>query len=68
MITSLTRLFSDTSEILPGHNARARRAFERVLRERHVQVLTGNAVVEVCAGTPHDRERDANMRWTRSCG
>jgi selenide,water dikinase len=43
-------LFSDTREILPNHNAGARRAFERVLRERNVDVLTGHAIVEVAPG------------------
>ena len=43
-------LFSDSREILTGHNARARRAFERVLRVHHVQVFTGNAVAEVSPG------------------
>ena len=43
-------LFGDTGEVLPGHNARARRAFERVLRDRRVHVLAGEAVVEVSPG------------------
>lgn len=43
-------LFADTERILPSHNARTRRIFERVLAERRVQVLTGQAVVEVTAG------------------
>ena len=43
-------LFSDTREILPSHNAGARRAFERVLRERNVQVLTGHTIVKVAPG------------------
>ncbi len=43
-------LFGDTGAVLPGHNPRARRAFERVLRERRVQVLAGDAVVEVSPG------------------
>jgi selenide, water dikinase len=43
-------LFGDTGEILPGHNARARRAFQRVLRDQRVHVLAGEAVVEVSPG------------------
>jgi selenide, water dikinase len=43
-------LFGDTGEVLPGHNARARRSFERVLDERRVHVLAGEAVVEVSPG------------------
>lgn len=40
-------LFSETSEILPTHNARARRVFERVLRTRGVTVHAGQSVVQV---------------------
>ncbi len=40
-------LFSETSEILPTHNARARRVFERVLRARGVTVHTGQSVTRV---------------------
>jgi selenide, water dikinase len=43
-------LFSDSAEILPGHSGKARRIFERVLRERRVQVITGDAVAQVSAG------------------
>jgi selenide, water dikinase len=43
-------LFTDTGAILNGHNARVRRAFERVLSERRVQVFTGNAVTEASPG------------------
>lgn len=43
-------LFTDTANILPAHNARTRRIFERVLAERRVHVLAGQAVVEVAAG------------------
>ena len=43
-------LFGDTGEVLPSHNPRARRAFERVLRERRVQVLAGDAAIEVSPG------------------
>ena len=43
-------LFCDTSEVLPGHNPRARRAFDRVLRERGVQVFPGDAVADVSPG------------------
>ena len=43
-------LFCDTGEVLPDHNPRARRAFDRVLRERGVQVFPGDAVAEVSPG------------------
>ncbi len=43
-------LFCDTGEVLPGHNPRARRAFDRVLRERGVQVFPGDAVADVSPG------------------
>jgi selenide,water dikinase len=43
-------LFCDTAEVLPNHNPRARRAFERKLHEQGVQVFRGDAVVEVSAG------------------
>ena len=44
-------LFTDTGRILPTHNARTRRIFERILAKRRVRVLTGHAVVEVAGGT-----------------
>jgi selenide,water dikinase len=40
-------LFGEDREILPTHNARARRAFERTLRERGVAVHTGARVIAV---------------------
>ncbi|MDE2052030.1 MAG: selenide, water dikinase SelD, partial [Gammaproteobacteria bacterium] len=43
-------LFADTERILPEHNARTRRIFQRVLAERQVRARTGKAVVEVSAG------------------
>ena len=43
-------LFADTERILPAHNARTRRIFERILAERQVQVLAGQAVVEISEG------------------
>jgi selenide,water dikinase len=43
-------LFGDTGAVLPDHNPRARRIFERVLHERRVQVLAGEAVTEVAPG------------------
>jgi selenide, water dikinase len=43
-------LFGDTGAVLPDHNARARKVFERELRERRVQVLAGDAVTEVSPG------------------
>ncbi|MHB1814269.1 MAG: FAD-dependent oxidoreductase [Steroidobacteraceae bacterium] len=51
-------LFTDTERILPTHNARTRRIFERILAKRRVRVLTGHAVVEVAGG----RLRLANGR------
>jgi selenide,water dikinase len=43
-------LFGDTGEILSGHNSRARRMFERVLHDRRVQILAGDAVIGVSPG------------------
>jgi selenide,water dikinase len=43
-------LFCDSTEILAGHNARARHIFERVLRERGVDVFAGDAVAHVSPG------------------
>jgi selenide,water dikinase len=43
-------LFGETGAVLPDHSPRARRTFERELRERHVQVLAGEAVTEVVPG------------------
>jgi selenide,water dikinase len=43
-------LFGDTGEVLSGHNARAQHAFERVLRDRRVQLFVGSAAVEVSPG------------------
>jgi len=43
-------LFSDSSEILRGHNAHARRIFDRVLRERNIRIFTGSAVIKVSPG------------------
>jgi selenide,water dikinase len=40
-------LFGDQREILPTHNARTRRAFERILRERGITVHAGAPVIEV---------------------
>ena len=44
------RLFSAADDILPSHNPRTRRIFERVLRDRQVQVVAGTPVVEVAPG------------------
>jgi selenide,water dikinase len=44
------QLFSASNAILPSHNPRTRRIFERVLRDRHVHVVTGSAVAEVAPG------------------
>jgi selenide,water dikinase len=49
-------LFTDSTELLPTHNASARRIFERVLRERGVTVHAGHAVVDV--GPSHLRTAD----------
>jgi selenide, water dikinase len=43
-------LFGDTGEVLPSHNSRARRAFERVLHDRGVHVLAGDMVTGVSPG------------------
>lgn len=43
-------LFSASDDILPGHNARTRRIFERVLQERCVQVVVGSPVTGVTPG------------------
>ena len=43
-------LFTDSGRILPAHNARTRRIFERILAQRRVRILTGQAVVEVAGG------------------
>jgi selenide,water dikinase len=43
-------LFSASDSILPSHNPRTRRLFERVLQDRRVHVVAGTAVVEVTPG------------------
>ncbi len=43
-------LYTSTAQILPTHNARVQRHFMQLLRERGVQVHTGQAVTEVWAG------------------
>jgi selenide,water dikinase len=43
-------LFSASDGILPCHNPRTRRIFERVLREQYVEVVAGTPVVEVAPG------------------
>jgi selenide, water dikinase len=43
-------LFSASEDILPSHNPRTRRIFERVLRDRRVQVVSGTTVIEVAPG------------------
>lgn len=43
-------LFSASDQVLPSHNPRTRRIFERVLRERCVEVVAGSAVAEVAPG------------------
>jgi selenide,water dikinase len=43
-------LFGETGEVLPSHNSRARRTFDRLLRDRHVRVLAGDAIIEVSPG------------------
>lgn len=44
------QLFSASGDILPSHNPRTRRIFERVLHDRRVQVVAGNPVAEVAPG------------------
>ena len=65
-------LFCDSKEILPGHNARARRMFERVLRARGVQVFSGGAVVAVspdCLVTADGIEhRVDEILWVTAAG
>ena len=46
-------LLTDSDEILPTHNPRVRNKFQRVLRERRIQVHTGHRVVAVEAGLIH---------------
>jgi len=43
-------LFGDTGTVLPDHSPRARKAFERELHQRRVQVLAGEAVTEGVLG------------------
>jgi selenide,water dikinase len=60
-------LFGETGTVLPDHSPRARRAFERELRDRHVQVLAGDAVTEVSPGRLVTHA-ERNTRWMKSCG
>jgi selenide,water dikinase len=46
-------LFSASADILPTHNARVRRCFDKVLQERHVRVHRHAAVQQVTAGRLH---------------
>jgi selenide,water dikinase len=46
-------LLSDTAAILPTHPPRARRVFERVLRERGIDVRVGAAVARIAPGRIH---------------
>ncbi len=46
-------LLTDTAEILPTHNPRVRNKFQRVLRERGIQVYTGHRVIAVEPGLIH---------------
>lgn len=43
-------LYTSTAQILPTHNARVQRHFMQLLRERGVQVHTGQAVTQVWSG------------------
>ena len=43
-------LFSNTAEILPTHNARVRRTFLGVLKQRNVMLHLGEPVAEVAPG------------------
>ena len=43
-------LFCDTQQILPTHSPRVRRAFERILVRRRIEVLTGRPVTAIGPG------------------
>ena len=43
-------LFTDADDILMSHNASVRRRFNRVLRERRINVHTGHKVIRVSSG------------------
>jgi selenide, water dikinase len=49
-------LLTSGDSILPTHNAWVRQRFERVLRERHVQLHTRAEVVKVSPGCLHTRD------------
>ena len=44
-------LFTDADDILMSHNASVRRRFNRVLRERRIDVHTGHKVIRVSSGS-----------------
>jgi selenide,water dikinase len=46
-------LLTDTQSILPGHPARVRRVFERVLRERGIEVRHHSRVTSISPGALH---------------
>ena len=65
-------LFSDTSDILPGHNGRARAMFRRVLAERGVRLHLGRAVIRAASsrvttsdGTEHGLDE---ILWVAASG
>ena len=60
-------LFTASAELLPTHNARVRRAFERILRERDVSVHLASPIVKVTDGCLHTKagEHPADeILWT----
>lgn len=65
-------LFSDQREILPSHNARTRRAFERILHARGVTVHSGAPVIEVAGKrlrTANGEAVDADeILWVTAAG
>jgi selenide,water dikinase len=65
-------LFSESPDILPTHNARVRRTFEAVLRQRGVAVHAGAAVAAVSPGrlrTERGEEFEADeILWVTAAG
>lgn len=65
-------LFSDTAEILPTHNARARRTFVNTLTRRNVALHLGQPVAEVMPGrlrTGNGEETEADeILWVTAAG
>jgi selenide,water dikinase len=64
-------LFSKSKDILPTHNASARRRFRRVLGQRGVRVHAACAVTEVAQGrlrTPEGEQRFDEVLWVTPAG